>query len=56
LNSQYTTGWAWNNIIKTTDEETYGQADGEFKFDSSLFKMMKFGVALCQSQTRRRLS
>ncbi|HTY50370.1 MAG TPA: TonB-dependent receptor [Steroidobacteraceae bacterium] len=39
------TCWAWNDIAKATDSETYGQLDGLLKLaDDGIFQSVKFGA------------
>ncbi len=38
------TCWAWNDIAKATDTETYGQLDALWKVDNNAFQSVKFGV------------
>ena len=38
------TCWAWNDITKATDEETYGQIDALWKVDNGPFNAVKTGI------------
>jgi iron complex outermembrane receptor protein len=42
------TCWAWNDIAKATDTETYGQLDALWKLDDNAFQSVKFGVRYAQ--------
>ena len=44
------TCWAWNDIAKATDTETYAQADGLWKVDNNAFQSVKFGVRYAQHE------
>ena len=42
--SQFSTGWAWNDVEHTIDKETYGKLDATLKVGSDVFEDVKVGV------------
>jgi iron complex outermembrane receptor protein len=42
------TCWAWNDIAKATDQETYGQVDALWKIDNGVINSVKAGVRYAQ--------
>ncbi len=48
--AQFSTSWAWNDIEKSVDKETYGQVDALLKLHQAPFESMKFGVRVAQHE------
>ncbi len=48
--AQFSTSWAWNDIEKSVDKETYGQIDALLALDQAPFKSVKFGVRAAQHE------
>ncbi|MDE1148606.1 MAG: TonB-dependent receptor [Azospirillaceae bacterium] len=49
-NGNYATGWAWNDVLTSVDQEYYGQLDALYSIKSSIFDSVKAGVRFASHQ------